>query len=162
MMYVGGTVESTYINMKNPEFTWSAAPLPQADLNNPHALSYDHVICALGLDGYTEETYAAWEFIKFITSTESSLKLTMGTAYMTTRNSVLENVEYKEFIASGKNDALKAATAQKDYLFYEPAFTTDTYSTSTLSTAVTTMMKSILEDHTDPRAAMDTLVKSIK
>ena len=162
MMYVGGTVESTYINMKNPEFTWSAAPLPQADLSNPHALSYDHVICALGLDGYTEETYAAWEFIKFITSTESSLKITMGTAYMTTRNSVLENEEYKEFIANGGNDALKAATAQKDYLFYEPAFTTDTYSTSTLSTEVTTMMKSILEDHTDPRTAMDNLVKALQ
>lgn len=162
MMYVGGTVESTYINMKNPEFEWSAAPLPQKDLNNPHALSYDHVICALGLDGYTEETYAAWEFIKFITSTESSLKLTMGTAYMTTRNSVLENATYQKFIADGGNDALEAATAQKDYLFYEPAFTTDTYSTSTLSTQVTTMMKSILENHTDPREAMDDLVKALR
>ena len=162
MMYVGGTVESTYINMKNPKFKWSAAPLPQADLNNPHALSYDHVICALGLDGYTEETYAAWEFIKFMTSSEASLKITMGTAYMTTRDSVLANPEYQTFIANGGNDALKAATSQKDYLFYEPAFTTDTYSTSTLSTQVTTMMKSILENHTDPKVAMDNLVKALK
>ena len=162
MMYVGGTVESTYINMKGPEFKWSAAPIPQANLDDPHALSYDHVIAALSLDGYTEETYAAWEFIKFITSTEASLKITTGTAYMATRNSVLETEEYKTFIANGGNDALKAATQQKDFLFYEPAFTTDTYSTSTLSTEITTMMKSILENHVDPQTAMDALVNSLK
>lgn len=162
MMYVGGTVESTYINMKGPEFKWSAAPIPQANPEDPHALSYDHVIAALSLDGYTEETYAAWEFIKFITSTEASLKITTGTAYMATRNSVLETEEYKTFIANGGNDALKAATQQKDFLFYEPAFTTDTYSTSTLSTEITTMMKSILENHVDPQTAMDALVNSLK
>ena len=162
MMYVGGTVESTYINMKGPEFKWSAAPIPQANLEDPHAFSYDHVIAALSLDGYTEETYAAWEFIKFITSTEASLKITTGTAYMATRNSVLETEEYKTFIANGGNDALKAATQQKDFLFYEPAFTTDTYSTSTLSTEITTMMKSILENHVDPQTAMDALVNALK
>ena len=162
MMYVGGTVESTYINMKGPEFKWSAAPIPQANPEDPHALSYDHVIAALSLDGYTEETYAAWEFIKFITSTEASLKITTGTAYMATRNSVLETEEYKTFIANGGNDALKAATQQKDFLFYEPAFTTDTYSTSTLSTEITTMMKSILENHVDPQSAMDALVNALK
>ena len=162
MMYVGGTVESTYINMKGPEFKWSAAPIPQANLEDPHALSYDHVIAALSLDGYTEETYAPWEFIKFITSTEASLKITTGTAYMATRNSVLETEEYKTFIANGGNDALKAATQQKDFLFYEPAFTTDTYSTSTLSTEITTMMKSILENHVDPQTAMDALVNALK
>ena len=162
MMYVGGTVESTYINMKGPEFKWSAAPIPQANLEDPHALSYDHVIAALSLDGYTEETYAAWEFIKFITSTEASLKITTGTAYMATRNSVLETEEYKTFIANGGNDALKAATQKKDFLFYEPAFTTDTYSTSTLSTEITTMMKSILENHVDPQTAMDALVNALK
>ena len=162
MMYVGGTVESTYINMKGPEFKWSAAPIPQANPEDPHALSYDHVIAALSLDGYTEETYAAWEFIKFITSTEASLKITTGTAYMATRNSVLETEEYKTFIANGGNDSLKAATQQKDFLFYEPAFTTDTYSTSTLSTEITTMMKSILENHVDPQTAMDALVNALK
>ena len=162
MMYVGGTVESTYINMKGPEFKWSAATIPQANPEDPHALSYDHVIAALSLDGYTEETYAAWEFIKFITSTEASLKITTGTAYMATRNSVLETEEYKTFIANGGNDALKAATQQKDFLFYEPAFTTDTYSTSTLSTEITTMMKSILENHVDPQTAMDALVNALK
>ena len=162
MMYVGGTVESTYINMKGPEFKWSAAPIPQANPEDPHALSYDHVIAALSLDGYTEETYAAWEFIKFITSTEASLKITTGTAYMATRNSVLETEEYKTFIANGGNDALKAATQQKDFLFYEPAFTTDTYSTSTLSTEITTMMKSILENHVDPQTAMDALVNALR
>ena len=162
MMYVGGTVESTYINMKGPEFKWSAAPIPQANPEDPHVLSYDHVIAALSLDGYTEETYAAWEFIKFITSTEASLKITTGTAYMATRNSVLETEEYKTFIANGGNDALKAATQQKDFLFYEPAFTTDTYSTSTLSTEITTMMKSILENHVDPQTAMDALVNALK
>ena len=162
MMYVGGTVESTYINMKGPEFKWSAAPIPQANPEDPHALSYDHVIAALSLDGYTEETYAAWEFIKFITSTEASLKITTGTAYMATRNSVLETEEYKTFIANGGNDALKAATQQKDFLFYEPAFTTDTCSTSTLSTEITTMMKSILENHVDPQTAMDALVNALK
>ena len=162
MMYVGGTVESTYINMKGPEFKWSAAPIPQANPEDPHALSYDHVIAALSLDGYTEETYAAWEFIKFITSTEASLKITTGTAYMATRNSVLETEEYKTFIANGGNDALKAASQQKDFLFYEPAFTTDTYSTSTLSTEITTMMKSILENHVDPQTAMDALVNALK
>ena len=162
MMYVGGTVESTYISMKGPEFKWSAAPIPQANPEDPHALSYDHVIAALSLDGYTEETYAAWEFIKFITSTEASLKITTGTAYMATRNSVLETEEYKTFIANGGNDALKAATQQKDFLFYEPAFTTDTYSTSTLSTEITTMMKSILENHVDPQTAMYALVNALK
>lgn len=161
-MYIGGTVESQYINMKNPEFTWSAVPIPQKDLNNRFTLSYDHVICALNPKASPDVQYAAYEFIKFITSTEASKAITLGTSYMTVRESVLSDAEYKAYTESGKNDALKAATAQKDFLYFQPVFIADTYTSSTVDNEITSMMKRVLDNKEDPKAAIASVISTLK
>ena len=161
-MYVGGTVESTYINMKEPQFKWSATALPQKDPSNPKTLCYDHVICALDPNSDPDKQYAAYEFIKFITSTEASKTISMNTAYMAVRESVLEDAEYQEFLANGGNDALVAAYSQIDSLYHQPVFICDTYTSSTVDSEVTSMMKKVLEKGVDPKTAIDEAVKALR
>lgn len=161
-MYIGGTVESQYINMKNPEFTWSAVAIPQKNLNKKFTLSYDHVICALNPKASPDTKYAAYEFIKFITSTEASKIITLKTSYMTIRESVLADAEYKAFIAAGNNDALKAATSQKDFLYFQPVFIADTFTSSTVDSEITSMMKRVLDNKEDPKVALATAISALK
>lgn len=161
-MYVGGTVESQYIDMKNPEFKWSAVPIPQKDPDNKFTLSYDHVICALNPAAGAEINYASYEFIKFITSTYASKTITLGTSYMPVRESVLVDPDYVEYTTSGKNDALPAATAQKDYLYYQPVFIADTYTSSTVDSEVLSMMKRILDNGADVKTSVAEVVASLQ
>ena len=161
-MYIGGTVESSYINMKEPSFRWSATALPQKDPDNPKTLCYDHVICALRNNDNPESQYAAYEFIKFLTSTESSKAISMNTSYMAVRQSVLEDPEYASFLAEGGNDALKAAYSQIDSLYHQANFVCDTYTTSTVDNEVTSMMKKVLENGEDPKTAIDAAVKALR
>lgn len=161
-MYIGGTVESSYINMKEPAFEWSATALPQKDINNPKTLCYDHVICALNPEFDSDSRYAAYEFIKFITSTESSKVLSMNTSYMAVRESVLEDPEYKSFLENGGNDALVAAYSQIDSLYYQPVFICDTYTSSTVDNEITSMMKKVLENGEDPGKAIEDAVRALR
>ncbi len=161
-MYIGGTVESQYINMKDPQFSWSASALPQIDPQNPKTLSYDHVICALNPQGSGDQKYAAYEFIKFITSTEASKKISMDTAYMAVRQSVLDDEEYKEFLDNGGNDALKAAYSQIDSLYSQPVFISDTYTSTTVDTEITSMMKRVLDDHQNPEEGIESVVQALR
>lgn len=161
-MYVGGTVESQYINMKDPQFKWSAVPLPQKDLNNKKTLSYDNVICALKTNKSQDEIYAAYEFIKFITSTEANAKITVGMSFMPVRESVLTHPDYVSYVESGENDALIAASAQKDYLYYQPVFIGEGYTSSTVDDEITSMMKRVLDNHEDPASAIEGVINQFK
>ena len=161
-MYIGGTVESEYINMKDPQFRWSASALPQVDPENPKTLSYDHVICALDPSASGDQKYAAYEFIKFITSTESSKTISRDTAYMAVRESVLEDEEYKAFLENGGNDALKAAYSQIDSLYSQPVFIADTYTSTTVDTEITSMMKRVLDDHQSPEDGIASVLQALR
>lgn len=63
-----------------------------------------------------EEKKAAWEFMKFLTSPESSAEWAMKTGYLPVRTSALESDEYQTFIK--ENPEYEAASMQFDTGFF--------------------------------------------
>ena len=160
-MYVGDSVEASYIPAKNPELKWSTAPIPQVSDDTAANLSAGHVITALNQSGNPEKAYASYELIKFLTSKEANLAVvTAGTGYLPIRQSVADSEEYKAYVADG-HDFLTAAVEQNDRYFYEPAFTNDTTTSSAVTSAVRTMMQEVAENGTDPQTALDNLKQTV-
>lgn len=157
MMYVGNTVKATYINKNNPDLNWSAAPLPQADPDHPVVETSGHVICALNMTGDKEREYAAYEFIKFMTSKEAAKALAMGSGYLPIRQSVVDDPEYQAWVTSGRNDSHIVGYEESDAFVFEPAFMSDNYTSSAVSKAVKTMMENVIMGAMDPQDALDAL-----
>lgn len=67
-----------------------------------------------------ERQQAAWDYIKFMCSTENAVKWSMNTGYVATRNSCYETEELKEYYAS--YPAAKVAYEQLEYA--QPELTT--------------------------------------
>lgn len=161
-MYIGHTVESQYINMKNPDIEWGAVAIPQKDASNPYVISSGNVLTALNQTGNEEVAYAAYEFIKFLLSPESNLAITTNTGYMPIRQSVLDSETYQTFAASGTDASKSVGPTQADAFFFEPVFAADTYASSTVATEVRTMMDHVLVNGTAPQEALAQLVSTLK
>lgn len=80
------------------------AAIPQADAANKQVISNGYVLAALNQSGNAEQSYAAYEFIKFMSSKESNLPMTLNTGYLPIRQSVVDDAEYKAFVEAGTND----------------------------------------------------------
>lgn len=161
-MYIGHTVESQYINMKNPNIKWGAVEIPQKNADKKFVVSSGNVLTALNQTENEEVSYASYEFIKFLLSKEINLTITTNTGYLPIRQSVLDSKEYKEFANSGKDASKVSGPAQSDSFFFEPVFVADTYSSSTVATEVITMMNEVLVNKTAPEKAIEQLVSKLK
>lgn len=160
-MYIGDSVEASYIPMKNPDLQWSVAPIPQVNAEKPYNLTAGHVILALSMDGNEAKKYAAYEFIKFMTSTEANMAVTCGgTGYLPIRQSVVDSDEFAAFIAAG-NPAQKAGVEQSKAYFYEPVFTTETITSNAVRSAVKVMMENVIVNGDDPETAMEDLLMTL-
>lgn len=160
-MYIGDSVEASYIPMKNPDLQWSVAPIPQVDAEKPFNLTAGHCIMGLSMDGNEAKKYAGYEFIKFMTSTEANIAVTCGgTGYLPIRQSVVDSKEFADFIAAG-NDAQKAGVEQSAAYFYEPVFTNDTTTSSAVKSAVKAMMENVIINGDEPEVAMEDLLMTL-
>ncbi|WP_020614102.1 ABC transporter substrate-binding protein [Sediminispirochaeta bajacaliforniensis] len=65
-----------------------------------------------------EKENAAWEFLKYMTSTETSARFSVGTGYLPPRKSILETDTYKS--ALEKYPLLDVAVGQLDYFVNSP------------------------------------------
>lgn len=91
-MYIGDSVEASYIPSKNSDLNWATAPIPQVSSDTAANLSAGHVIVALNITGNAEKAYAAYEFIKFVTSYEANSAVVVGgTGYLPIRQSVVDS-----------------------------------------------------------------------
>lgn len=160
-MYIGDSVEASYIPSKNPDLKWATAPIPQVSADTAANLSAGHVITALNQSGDPEKVYASFEFMKFLTSKEANLAVvTGGTGYLPIRQSVVDSEEYKSYVADG-HDFLTAAVEQSDRYFYEPAFTNDVTTSSAVNSAVKTMMQEVTENGLDAETALNNLKQTV-
>lgn len=82
----------------------------------------------------TNEQRATWEYMKFLTSTETTTAWSMATGYLPVRTSAFESEEYQAFMA--ENPAAAAAYGQKDALFYSPTFDGSNDVRTAMNTAV--------------------------
>lgn len=160
-MYIGDSVEASYIPMKNPDLQWSVAPIPQVDAEKPFNLTAGHCIMGLSMDGNEAKKYAGYELIKFLTSTEANMAVTCGgTGYLPIRQSVVDSEEFAAFIAAG-NDAQKAGVEQSGAYFYEPVFTNETTTSSAVKSAVKAMMENVIVNGDEPAVAMEDLLMTL-
>lgn len=160
-MYIGVSVEASYINQKNPDMVWNAAPIPQMDPSRPFVSTEGHCIDVLNQDGDQEKIYGAYEFVKFMTSQEANLATVQGSGYLPIRQSVLDSQTYKDYVEKTQDHA---QTASNDQIagYYSPViFITDSYTTNGVGDAVKAMMENVLVNNMDPREALDQLSASL-
>ena len=84
--------------MEGRENLWGMASIPQADPGNPHTVLFGPNICIFNTT--PEQQRAAWEFVKFFTSAETSVKWALGSGYLPIRKSAAGNPAIQEFWAS--------------------------------------------------------------
>ncbi len=78
-----------YPRQKIPSWTGEPPLVPQVSEDTAANLSAGHVIIALNQDGNQDRMYAAYEFIKFMTSHDANLAVAAGnTGYLPIRQSV--------------------------------------------------------------------------
>ena len=160
-MYIGDSVEASYIPDKNPELDWGTAPVPQVSEDTAANLSAGHVIIALNQDGNQDRMYAAYEFIKFMTSHDANLAVAAGnTGYLPIRQSVVEDPAYEAYVADG-HEYMRAGVEQSDRYFYEPVFTNATTTSSAVNSAVKTMMQEVADNGMEPEQALANLKQTV-
>lgn len=160
-MYIGDSVEASYIPSKNPELNWSTAPIPQVSSDTAANLCAGHVIIGLNTTDDEEKAYASYEFMKFMTSYDANLAVvTGGTGYLPIRQSVVDSQEYQAYVEDG-HSFLTAGVEQSDRYFYEPAFTNDTTTSSAVNSAVKTMMQEVADNGVEPQEALDNLKQTV-
>ncbi|HIJ73984.1 MAG TPA: extracellular solute-binding protein, partial [Candidatus Hydrogenedentes bacterium] len=71
--------------------------IPQADPANPRTVLYGPNICIF--DTTPEQKRIAWEFVKFFTSPEVSVRWALGTGYLPIRKSAAEDPALQAFWA---------------------------------------------------------------
>ncbi len=160
-MYIGDSVEASYIPKKNPDLNWGTAPIPQMSEETAANLSAGHVIAALNTTNNAEKAYASYELIKYLTSAEANKAIVVGgTGYLPIRQSVADSQEYKDYLADG-HDYLEAGVDQSYCYFYEPAFTNGKTTSSAVNTAVRTMMQEVIDNGVEPQTALNNLKHTV-
>ena len=110
-------------------FEVGIAPIPQSDATNKKVISQGPSLCLFEQKDDKVER-AAWLFVKFLlTNANFQAEFSMASGYVPVLESVLENAQYQEFLASanGNKEGIAALSAkvcmeQADYYFTSPAF----------------------------------------
>jgi multiple sugar transport system substrate-binding protein len=76
---------------------WGMAMIPQADPANPRTVLYGPNICVFKT--VPEQERAAWEFVKFFTSPESTVRWALESGYVPTRKSAADDPKIQAFWA---------------------------------------------------------------
>ncbi|MCD8023579.1 MAG: extracellular solute-binding protein, partial [Lachnospiraceae bacterium] len=105
---------------------------------------------------------AAWEYMKYMTSTDVTVEWSMNTGYLPVRSSAYETEEYQAYME--ENAAAAAAYEQKDDMFFTATFS----GSSDLRTAMNTTADEIIllfnnkstDDDVDAQGALDMLVEA--
>lgn len=160
-MYIGVSVEAAYINQKSDTIQWSAAPIPQKDPNNTFARTDGHCIEILSMNGDQEKIYAAFEFVKYMTSYEANLATAQGSGYLPIRQSVIDSKEYQDYLAQGNDDAQIASNHQTASYFNPPSFVSDTVTSKGLTDECKIMMENIMDNGMDFDSALAQLKSSL-
>ena len=105
--------------------------------------------------------YAAYEFIKFMTSHDANLAVAAGnTGYLPIRQSVAEDPAY-EALCGRRPRYMRAGVEQSDRYFYEPVFTNATTTSSAVNSAVKTMMQEVADNGMEPELALANLKQTV-
>lgn len=100
---------------------------------------------------------AAWEYMKYLTSVDSTIQWSEETGYLPVRKSAYETDEFKKFMEDDKTNNYKSAYEQSPYFFAQPVFDG---SYDVMNTVSTVLEDSIL-DELEPEEVLENLVTEI-
>ncbi len=83
--------------MMNDPARWGLTRIPQGDPSRPATVLFGPNVAVFNT--IPEQQRAAWEFIKFFTSTEVSVRWALGTGYLPVRKSAVEHPDMQRFWA---------------------------------------------------------------
>lgn len=81
--------------MQNAQDRWGMACIPQADPTHPRTVLFGPNICIFATTAEQQRT--AWEFAKFFTSREISVRWALGTGYLPIRKSSVDDPALQKF-----------------------------------------------------------------
>lgn len=81
--------------MDYDDTTWGMSAIPQANPDDPRTVVYGGNICVFQTTPEQRET--AWAFIKYFTSTETSVRWALGTGYLPIRKSAASNADIQAY-----------------------------------------------------------------
>lgn len=147
--YVGSSAGVSYITAEGWEL--GVAPLPGNKVNAANMAGTNIVMFSQD----TNKQLAAWEYLKFLTSTESTSKWAVSTGYLPVRQSAYETAEYKAYMA--ENICAAACYEQSKDFFYSPTFN----ASNDIRNSVSPAFEQLVLDKADAQTWFDTILSTI-
>lgn len=147
--YVGSSAGVSYIKAEGWEL--GVAPLP-GNVNKAANMAGTNIVM-FAQD--SNKQLAAWEYLKYITSTEAMTKWAVGTGYLPIRQSSYETDEYKAYMA--ENACAAACYEQAKDFFFSPTFD----ASNDIRNTVPGVVEQLVFDKADAQTWLDTLTEQI-
>lgn len=100
---------------------------------------------------------AAWEYMKYLISTENTTTWAMETGYLPVRTSAYESDEYQTFMDEQTSGVAKACYAQAEYSFAQPVFD----GSYEIMNIANTVLEDAILDELEPEEALENLVTEV-
>lgn len=152
-MYIGSSAGEGFLNSDN--FEWASAPIPQVSADHKANIQQGSNVAMLNQNKTAQEVYGAFEFVKYLCSTEANLKWSLNTGYLPIRESVAASEEYQKYVEETNSTTKLYGTQATKYGFVEASFMTDSYSSNMVRTEVGAMVEDVVLGGMDPQAALD-------
>lgn len=152
--YVGSSTGVSYIstNIEGKEFELGVSPVP----GGKSKAAYNAGTNLIMFTTDANKQLAVWEYMKFMTTTEATLKWAMDTGYLPIRTSAYESDEYQAFMADD-------VTAQAAYEQAPAGFVSKNSfrGSNEIRSVVTTALNESIAGKVDAQTAMDALVAAV-
>ena len=123
--------------------------IPQLKVDQPQNIQQGNNVAILNQNKTSEEVYAAFEFIKYLSSYEANLKWAMNTGYLPIRESVATSEDYAAYVEQAKRSAKEAGIEAAKSGFVEPLFLLDYKNSNLVRTEVGAMIEEIVLTNAD-------------
>ena len=147
--YVGSSAGVSYINAEGWEL--GVAPLPGNEVNAANMAGTNIVMFSQD----ENKQLAAWEYLKYITSTEPVVEWAVSTGYLPIRQSAYETAEYKAYM--DENICAAACYEQSKDFFFSPTFD----QSNDIRSAVPAAVEQLIFDKADAQTWLDTVVAAV-
>jgi multiple sugar transport system substrate-binding protein len=147
--YVGSSTGASYITADG----WELGVAPLASNTEMAANAAGTNIVMFSKD--TNKQKAAWEYLKFLTSSDATTEWAMATGYLPVRTSAYESETYQQFMATDPTSV--AAYSQAAYFISQPAFE----GSYDVMTAVNNTLEEQILNEADAQTTLDALVKAV-
>ena len=147
--YVGSSAGVSYITVDGWEL--GVAPLPGNAQNAANMAGTNIVMFSQD----SNKQLAAWEYLKFITSTEETAKWAISTGYLPVRTSAYETADYKTYME--EQPCAAACYEQSKDFFLSPTFD----ASNDVRSAVKSTFEQLVFDKADAQTWLDTMVSQV-